>query len=208
MIELAEEALALKGMQLKYTTLPWERAVIKARKGEIDCVVGVVKDNVPDFLFGEEEYAQNEMHFFVRVEDSWRFQSTESLHGRRVGAISGYVYGESVDSWITENGFVLTGNNALKRNIKMLRARRIDTIIDSWLVMSANLRNLGLSEHIISAGKVKPSQRLYFACSPNSPKSSMIVKSLDDGIRVLRRQGRVQYIMSRYGFNDWKPEAD
>ncbi|NOH73415.1 amino acid ABC transporter substrate-binding protein [Vibrio pectenicida] len=208
MIELAEKALALKGIELEYKILPWERAIIKARKGEIDCIVATSKDELPDFIFGQEEFALDTTAFFVNDSDSWRFNTSESLSGRKLGSISGYKYGEPIDSWIEDNGDVLAGNNSLDRNIKMLQAKRIDTIIESELVMGAKLQSLNATKYVISAGNTDTSHPLYLACGPDNPNSSTIVKSLDEGIRVLRKQGHVQDIMSRYGLNDWKTKTN
>ena len=208
MIELATQALALQNIKLDYRVVPWERAIIQARQNKIDCIVGAAKEEVPDFVFGQEEFALDAMTFFVNDGDNWQFNTVESLNNRKVGSISGYKYGEPFDSWIEKNGYVLAGNNALDRNIKMLQTKRIDTIIESELVMGAKLQSLNATEYVKSAGNTGTLEYLYLACGPDNPNSSTIVKSLDEGIRTLRKRGHVQEIMYRYGLSDWKPETN
>ena len=51
MIELAQRIAAEAGHQIDYKIMPWERSVLKVRRGDFDCVVGAYKEDSPDFIF-------------------------------------------------------------------------------------------------------------------------------------------------------------
>ncbi|GLT16922.1 hypothetical protein GCM10007938_06990 [Vibrio zhanjiangensis] len=204
MIEIADKALTVSGMSLDYKIVPWERAIFMAREGKIDCIVGASSEEVPDFVFGKEEYARDHMTFYVNNGDSWKFDNVESLNGKKIGIISGYGYSEIIDDWLESNGQAMAGNNALEKNIKKLQSKRIDAVIDSKLVMDAKLKEMNLTGQIVSAGTVDEQYSLYIACGPNNPKSQSIVSALDTGIKQLRSQGEVNSIMQKYGLTDWK----
>lgn len=204
MIDLADQALALKGMNIEYRVMPWERAILQARGGLIDCVVGASVDDVPDFIFGQEEYGLYDTTFYVRHGDPWHYQSKQSLDDKKVGAILGYAYAPEVDGWLELNAKKMSGNKALDKNIKMLLSYRLDTVIESSAVMRAKLKQMGLSTEVMPAGNVGHPTKIYVACGPNSDRSQLIVDALDEGIRILRAQGDVQQIMQNYGLTDWK----
>ncbi|NOH73342.1 amino acid ABC transporter substrate-binding protein [Vibrio pectenicida] len=204
MIEIAENALKINGMSVDYRIAPWERAIFMAREGKIDCIVGASPEEVPDFIFGEEEYARDQMTFYVNNGDSWKFNSIESLDGKKIGTISGYSYSETVDNWLETNAHAISGNNALEKNIKKLQSKRIDVVIESKLVMDAKLKEMNLTGQIVSAGTVDEQYNLYIACGSSNPESPNIVSALDIGIKKLRAKGEVNKIMSKYGLADWK----
>ena len=50
-VEIATEIWNYEGHQVNYATVPWERAISEARSGNIDCILGALPDEVPDFIF-------------------------------------------------------------------------------------------------------------------------------------------------------------
>lgn len=161
MIEMADNALKIHGMSVDYRIAPWERAIFMAREGKIDCIVGASPEEVPDFIFGEEEYARDQMTFYINHGDRWKFNNIESLNGKKIGTISGYSYSEMVDSWLENHALAMSGNNGLEKNIKKLQSKRLDVVIESKLVMDAKLKEMNLTGQIVSAGTVDEPYNLY-----------------------------------------------
>ncbi len=209
MIEIAARALAKGGHTIDYQIAPWERAVDTVRRGEIDCIVGVHKEEAPDLVYPKEVQAMDKTAFFAKPGKQWTFDK-EHLMTTRLGAISGYSYdGGILDAHIAANkgkSLVNTskGKEALAKNIKMLLAGRLDVIVESQLVMEGKLAEMGNTGKIVEIAKLGEPNELYVACSPAKASSEEYARLLTDGTRALRDSGELKVILDKYGLKDWK----
>ena len=209
MIELAQIILKEHGYIVDYQVSPWERSVESVRKGKFDCVVGAYTDDAPDFIFPQESWGKIESTFYVKKGNGWKYSGIKSLMAVKVGTIGGYAYSEEFDAYVAANKKsarvqVMKSNNALENNIKKLLAGRLDTLIESHLVMNAKLKNMGKSSDIIAAGLLAPADDMYIACSPAKAHSKKLVQWFSDGLKKLRASGELQKILTKYGLKDWK----
>ena len=204
MIELAEKALAQNQMSLHYEIYPWPRAIHMARQNKLDCIVGTHKEDVPDFIFGEEPYGMEYTYFFVHVNSKWEYKNIDSLKGKVIGTIIGYKYDKSLDDWLKEHAYSVGGEDALKKNILKLINGRLDAVIESKAVMDAKLKELDLVAEVKISGNVAATNSSFIACGPNNTRSRSIVEALDSGIKLLRQTGEMHNILNKYGLSDWK----
>lgn len=82
-------------------------------------------------------------------------------------------------------------------------AGRLTTTIESHLVMPEKLKELGLQDALIPAGKMGSQVPMYIACSPKKSSSRLYTKWFDEGITSLRKSGRLASILSKYHLKDW-----
>lgn len=209
MIELAQIILKEHGYMVDYQASPWERSLNDVRKGKFDCVVGAYTEDAPDFIFPKESWGKIESTFYVKKGNAWKYVGIKSLMSAKVGTIGGYAYSEEFDAYVAANSNsarvqVIKGNNALEKNIKKLLAGRIDTLIESHLVMNAKLKDMGKSSDIMAAGLLAPADDMYIACSPAKAHSKELVQWFSDGLEKLRANGELQKVLSKYGLKDWK----
>jgi polar amino acid transport system substrate-binding protein len=209
--EIAIKILSRQGYEVDYAIVPWQRALSDTSSGAIDCVIAASESEVPGFFFTDESFGVFWDSFFVIKSSTWQFESIESLKGKRLGLTAGYATdGGPMDKYIKENTNTpaiqaLAGNNVLEQNIKKLMAERVDTVLAATTVMTAKLREMGLSDRIVKAGHYGTPVLLYIACSPVKPSSSLYVKLLSEGILGMRENGELaqyyQSTMSLIGFN-------
>lgn len=207
MIEIAQLTLAKAGHTVDYAIMPWERAIYSAQKGQIDCVVGAYKGDAPDLLFPENSQGVDTVAAYVKKGSAWRFTTIEALKSIRLGAISGYGYGDNIDAYIEKNPAnvqLTVGETALDQNIKKLTADRIDVLIESPAVFSAKLKALNLQDKFEQAGTLSDIENLYLACSPLKESSKTYVKLFSEGTEALRQSGELAKILDKYGLKDWK----
>lgn len=209
MIEIAQTILIDNGHSLDYQTMPWERSLAEVRTGKYDCVVGATPGDAEDFVFPEESWGEFESTFYVKKGSSWRYADLDSIKNIKVGVIGGYAYSDEFDAYVAENKSsamvqVLNANNALEQNIKKLNAGRIDTVVESHLVMKAKLMEMGLADNIVPAGALTESEPIFIACSPAKASSKIYSKLFSDGIQKLRASGQLKTILDKYGLTDWK----
>lgn len=208
MIELAKAVFEPRGVKVDYQVMPWSRAVQQTREGYFDCVVGAYKSDTRDFIFPEEHWGLDSPQFFVATGDNWRFNGDlNDLADRKVGIIADYFYEEAFDDYAKQNQGLsfqfMTGSDPLKKNIQKFMARRIDTLLESHLVMKAKLQQMGLRDHFKSAGQLIPPVEMYIACSPALESSQQYVKWVDETTKAMKQDGRLERLLARYGLTPW-----
>jgi polar amino acid transport system substrate-binding protein len=208
MIEIAELIFADKGHVIDYQLMPWTRSLDGVRKGTYDAVVGTDSEESPDFVFPKESFGTYQSAYFVAKSSSWKYAGIESLSKVRLGIIDGYGYYEALDNYIEKNKktrslFAATGDDALPKLLKMLKAGRIDAIVEDVNVMRQVLQEQQLVGDIVDAGLSEESSSLAIAFSPAKASSGQYARIFDEGIVKLRKSGKLQEILARYGLNDW-----
>ncbi len=209
MIELAKLIFEAKGHEIDYQLMPWTRSLDAVGKGTYDAVVGTDPEESPDFVFPAEPLGVNKNGFYAKKGGSWKYEGIDSVKQIRLGVIDGYGYFTELDSYIEEDKksgklFAATGDDALPKLIKMLKAGRLDAVIENINVMTHELNVKKLSNEIVQAGGPSEESPLYMAFSPAKESSKEYAKILDDGIVELRSNGKLQEVLAKYGLKDWK----
>lgn len=127
-------------VKLKY--LPFKRALLNTRSGEIDGLFNFYKtaERVPFYDYSEP-IIKNYLVFFVLKDSNIRFQKIEDLKGLKVGVIRGYTYGKEFDK---NTLFSRESNNSHIANFKKLKLGRIDiypcdSIVGKYLIRKNNI---------------------------------------------------------------------
>ncbi len=209
-IEIMKAIFEPKGYKIDYKVIPWSRAVKELAEGKFDVAVGASKDDCPDAVFPDQEIADIRFAFFALPSSKWSFKGLDSLAEVKLGAIEGYAYGEEIDKRIAsakESGKaeLVSGDNALERNVKKLQAGRIDALIEAPQVFSWTVRAMGLQEgSFAKAGELDSPQKNYVAFSQAKASSKSYAKIFDEGMVELRKSGKLSGILAKYGLSDWR----
>lgn len=210
MVDIARMIFEDKGIDVKYVTMPWKRAIAGTRQGVYTAVVGASKRDAAGFVFPEEELARNTLAFYVKKGNSWRFQGVDSIRQITLGVIAGYDYRQWLNEYIKENRNnaskvqILTGNVPLQRSLQKLMLDRIDVVVDTEAAILWEAKRLGFLNEIESAGYGGEPAFCYIAFSPKRADSPIYAKILSDGIAQLRTNGKLQNILDKYGLTDWR----
>jgi len=209
MVEVLRAIFEPQGITVDYQTMPWTRSITETKKGEYDAVIGADRQEAVGFVLPAEAMGVNSSSFFVKSGNSWTYNGIPSLEKVKLGVIDGYSYSEGMTEYVqakknTDRVFVTSGDDALTKLIKMLQAGRIEAIIENPVVMVHALKGSGMSAQIVNAGNMGIKDELFVAFSPARPSSAGYARKFDDGLRQLRKDGKLKEIMNKYGLNDWK----
>jgi polar amino acid transport system substrate-binding protein len=207
MVETAQKVFSDAGHTVKYTILPWARAVVMCREGKINGVIGAFAGDAPDFVFPENELLMVSGNtLFTAKNSKWIYKNMNSMEDIKLGAIIGYDYGPRVNNYMQKgkNVQLLGGKNPLERNIQKLLLGRIDAVIEAEPVFRYSAKKMGLADQFRTAGQIDEPQKCYIAFSPNIPKSKEYSKILSDGVDMLRQSGELEKILNKYGLHDWE----
>lgn len=208
-VDIARAALARQGIQLDYTNMPYDRALLEVRAGASrDAVVPAARDEAPDFVFPSEPASAIKYCFYARPGSTWRYTGVASLQRLSLVASSGYRYGEGVDEFIRAHAgtsvTLLTGDEQPDRMIRMVLAGRVAALLDATQMIGYTMQRQHRPGELQSVGCLEGVQYGYFAISPAHPRAREFARRFDDGLRALRASGELRRILARYGAEDWR----
>lgn len=207
MIDLVEAIFKEKGYLVGYKTLPFARAIFAVENGDADAIVGIQKsEKRKTFIFPEEEQGRTRSCFYALETSDLVFNNANSLYKKRVGTIVGYLYGEDTDALLKNKNISIqekSGEDALKSNISMLRAKRLDAVVQYETVMNYFIKNNPMVR-IKNIGCAKDFLNFYIAFSPKGINSQLYADTLSKGMQELRKSGKLNKILFHYGLTDWK----
>lgn len=203
-LEVVRKIYEPMGYTITYKTMPWSRAIEDTRNGKFNAVIGAVHDEVPDFVFPIFPTIEVSTGFYTLPANPWTYKDAQGLQNISLGVIQDYLYNSDVNLYIKNNkdNFqriqVVSGDNALSKNIQKLLHGRIDAIIEDKAVMAYYMKKFNLADQIRFAGETSR-EGLFVAFSPNVEESKTYSKIFDDGLSRLRRSGELKEIFSKYG---------
>ena len=204
-VDLLKQIYEPLGYKINYITMPWARAVERAEAGEIDGVVGALKEDAQNLIFPAEPLLSITDDFYVLSDSQQPYTGLESLKGVAIGIISDYSYSTPVTALLVENARVsgavqaVSGEDALNQNIRKLRAGRISVICESSIIMDHTLNQLDLTKEIKWLGGDIPSGDIYVAFSPARAGVAALSQAYDQGVTRLRQNGEIIRIYDSYG---------
>jgi polar amino acid transport system substrate-binding protein len=212
MIEIAKQAFAKHNIEIKYSTMPWTRAIEETRQNKHTAIVGASKQDAPDFIFPKIPQGQMSNTFYVKKDTKWRYTGIKSLPQISLGVIADYSYSDELDEYIAKHNKMpkyvqsLSGDNALEANVKKLLAGRVGAIIEGKYVMSDYLSQHSLIGKLEEAGTLPytANDNLYIAFSPKEPKAKIYAEILAKETEIMRKNGELKKILAHYHVSDWQ----
>lgn len=207
LIEIAKRALEKEGLEVKYETLPWSRAIEETRAGKYDAIVSAAVADAPDFVFPGTHQATIENTFFTATESTWTFMNMKSLGDVSLGVIRDYAYNEDLDSYIAGNAEdpekiqTASGDGALETNIKKLLAGRLDAFIEDKNVVELYvLDNPEYQGKLRIAGRLPETEtnKIHIAFSPAEENAERYANLIEKETLELRKNGEMAKIISDY----------
>ena len=208
MIDMAREVMAGSRYTVNYQTEAWTDAISDVRSGTFDAIVGASREEAKGLVLVEEPLGENKNCFYTRLDDPFVYNPAVNLRTRRLAVAAGYLYGQPIDDYIAAQRVnfnllqLATGERPLLLNVKKLRAGRIDTVIENVHVMDYSLRKYRITG--VRLAGCDASTPIYMAISPAREDAAKIASSMAQGIRKLRKTGRMREILAKYGLSDWK----
>lgn len=210
MIEVARTILVESGYEVEYRTQPWSRALVDAHKGIIDGAVGATYEDGRGLVFGHEALGIDHTVVAFAKDSMVTYSGPHSLDGLKIGIIDNYGYnnGGPIDQYLADRRrnnpdsiVVLATDHALRQLIEMLRMHYIDAIFASGNVLNYTLKLMHLQ------GQLRISDTAAYnvvniAFTPDA-RGRKLAQLMDQGLRKLRRTGRLAKILAEYGLTDW-----
>lgn len=211
LVDLMEEVFGHQGRTIKYETLPWARAFSQTEKGITKAALGVVSGDYGNLLPNQEVLAWDRTALMMRKGEGRRFLGPETLDGLRIGMIADFTYddGGPIDTYLAErlanhdNIIALNMDEPLPKLLEMLVHGRVDVVLENSDVLAYTAKQSSLQDQV----DIVPTEHgdsIHIAFTPNE-EGLHNLQILDEGVRRLRANGRLQEIKGLYGLNDSRP---
>lgn len=211
LIEVLTEIATLNKMSIDFEVIPLTRSLLMTSHAQIDVVLAITENHAIEHnLKRSQEYFggwQND--FYISKKNDWPLDNLDDIKklliaGQTIGVIHGYEYGPIIDSLMAKyasNIYQATGVSPLTNNIKMLQTGRISALLDSKYNVEYEIK-MGNVTDIKYAGSEGDFVPLFLGYAPTiSPE---VIKSFDDGLKLLRSKAVLQDILEKYGVPDWQ----
>ena len=210
MVEIAKAIFEPKGHKIQYKIVNWARAVQEAKAGKANGVLGANRGDVPGFILPSLAIGNSANYFWALKDSKFNYQSIELLKDKKIGVINGYSYGgDEIDLPIQKKNksfVVVSGDKALSQLIKMAAAKRIDAFIENPNVLQYVLSTMPeyKDKFQIVSKNMGSDPDLFIAFSPANPNSKKYADLLSEGMKTIRKNGKLKAILARYGMVDWQ----
>lgn len=206
MTDILREALEPAGYTLEIDMLPYLRAVKSVQDGAYDGIVVVGKDYAPDLVYPDEPTVIQRTVFLVKAGTEWKYTGVESLAQSKVGIVSGYHYVDyDLVAYLDKEQLnetrvhALHGDDTTSRGLRMLLSGRITTFLEGEYSAIYELEKRGIKDQVVIAGATDNAFEDYTGFSPHNPDAGQYAQMLSDSLTELRRSGRMEEILLRYG---------
>lgn len=184
------EAFKAAGNTAKIEFYPWNRAVDMAKTDKAYIAYFPEyhsKANEADFLYSDP-IGVGPLVFVERKADPITWNSYESLKGKRIGVVKGYVNTDELDARIASKA--LSSDEALDdaKNLLKLAASRVDVAVIDINVFNYLVRNDAAVKAVAGLlqvnGKVLEDKKLY-VCFKKSPEGEKALKEFNQGLKKI-----------------------
>jgi len=196
---LTREAFRRVGYRFEVEFVPWKRAIVQAKAGEYDGVLGAVLTPEREPFFTNTEAIMPFKHlFFSRIEDTITYTDLHELESYRIGIVNG----SAIEGTLTEAELTFEAVTTYEQNLNKLMLGRIDLMVgDNFLMMDL------LKKHPEYDGKINPVSppikisTLQNLISKARPDHSTVVADFNRALQEMKEDGTFNAIVEEYGFS-------
>lgn len=195
--DLAVAAFQTAGITLNVQTVPYARALSMTQSGETDACWNVTRQPSTEahFLFGEEPLFRVSASYYFKAGKQQNFQGPADIpDGTRVAVINGYEYGAEFEKHRSRLRLVEVSKQ--KQMLSLLANERVDVAIFFDRVFDYTMAHSHFDPELFARGNINHISDIYIAFNPQNPQAPVYAKALDEGLRILKKNGEYDRIMN------------
>ena len=184
------EAFKAAGDAVKIEFYPWSRAVDMAKKDKAYVAYFpeyYSKENAAAFLYSDP-IGVGPLVFVERKADPVKWDSYDSLKGKRIGVVQDYVNTEELDKRIASKALVADEAPDDTKNLLKVAAGRVDVAVIDLNVFNYLVKNdssvKAVADKLQVNGKTLEDKKL-FVCFKKSPEGEKALKAFNEGLKKI-----------------------
>jgi polar amino acid transport system substrate-binding protein len=213
MIDLATAIAAESGHKVDYRIMGWDDALAAANAGNIDCVVGTLKNEATEngLKTPQKPWVVAQQTAYARFDRQANIGKVADFAAFRVGFSDGYSYGDEIDQYIKQNLkdpkkiYMSKSSRPIRDLLLRMNVGQVDIAVETNVVMDYNLATANLNARIKSVGApIRTKDELYIACSAKKASTANYLAMFDAGLPKMRASGKFKEILAKYNVKDWE----
>lgn len=203
-LEIIRAAYKTQGHQVRMEFMPWARAEKGVTEGTYDVLAATWRTEArAKVLVFSTPYSVSTIKFIKRRGDPFEYQGLDSLKNKRVGAVRGYAYGDSMTS---PTAFVRDDVVDFATNLRKLMVNHIDLTLEDEIVAKFMLRREfpELHDKIEFSKSALSRNLLHITVGLKNPAHTELITSFDKGFERIKASGVLDKIYQKYGLGKWE----
>jgi polar amino acid transport system substrate-binding protein len=203
-VDIYLQVLSKLDCELRYSEMPWARALVELREGRIDMLAfAFIRDERQEFAHYSSVKFYSPNILFMRTEDIAKYPLDvlrDVMHHKlRIGTQLQVSYGRDFDELMTDKNFafLVETNSDRKALWRMLQLGRIDGVVADQRTGLAELKQMQLNQAIGITEVTISSEASYFIFSKQTTDSEF-VQAFDLELTKLQQSGALDKIFERY----------
>jgi polar amino acid transport system substrate-binding protein len=199
-IELAERIAARAGLAIDWRHMPWARQLVALREGSLD--VALAASRVAEresYVLWTHAYRPERAALLALQAAAQPYPSLRALRGRRIGLIRGSAYPGEWDQALADPGFraQIVPLRHAEQGVNMLRAGRLDFLVDDPVALHALCQDLGLPRLAVQRWIWSGEAALMLSRRIEASHPGLL-RRLNQAIRSLQAEGGLRELLGRY----------
>ncbi len=195
--EIVRAAYKAVGIHVDFKVAPYNRLLKEVRDGTLLGAFNVPKESANEsvYLFGSAPlFVARSAYYHNREHPLSASRKEDLVNGEKIGIVFDYGYG---DFFAKNDRVVKIPVRSDLLNLRKLAKERIDATILYDKTADKIIAENGLKDEIVKAFDSE-SSNIYVAFSKSYPKAAYYAKKLDEGLAVIRSNGRYERIVNAY----------
>ncbi len=195
--ELVLSAYKHVGLSPEIKAYPYSRVLNLVTTGEIVGGFNVTRQEstVEKFIFGKESLFK--AHASIYYGSPHEYKSLKELpSGLKMGVIRGYEYGDKFEK--EKSRFNIVRVNTQEQLLQMVARKRIEGAILFDLVKDYTVNSAKMTESKFFKGFHNHTSSIFVAFSRKEPRAKFYAEKLDEGLRLIRKNGEYNKIFQRH----------
>ncbi len=197
-VELVQALARQQGDSVKFEIYPWARAQEMVARGQADVLVGPYKTEKREqlFAFMALPFYQDNMVFYTRAGSAAKWDgSVDSLRGKRIVAVLGWVYGEPFDT--VRAALNVANATTVENGLAMLQRDRMDFFAANERNAAAGIAAYGSGNDIVL---VRPfiGREVGYIALPKDAAHQQMQRQFNQSFDSLIASGAFMALASRF----------
>ena len=186
---------------------PWKRVLLRARRGEVDMLLGVRKTpEREEYLhFIEPVLTPSVQSVFVGKDSDLKYGAWDDLAGKAGGKILGASFSADFDNFADDSLYIEEARS-YKQNFKKLSLGRIDYMLGPLMTVRLHLSKEGFNRKIVNASEPLIIIEEYLAI-PKKSACSRYVGQFSERLKVLLESDYMDSLIEQQ-FINWFQKQD
>jgi polar amino acid transport system substrate-binding protein len=198
--QVINEALEGSGYRVDFKILPFNRALLAVKKGQIDAISPLyINELRKSFLLYSEPLVVSETVLFYTKEKPVHYQKISDLSGLKIAIMRGASVNSEFDSYQGLSKIEVTSYQQL---VRMLLLGRVDALVGEEFVVREIIKNdseFKGKHRLLQADVALATQGLYVAVSKAVPDPEVKLQVLNARVNQLKTSGRFSQILLQHG---------